>query len=142
MAVPDPLTMTFADLPAAQLAREQFVDCLHARDDARSRTVTLVGDTPAYCLDELAALERRSYAEHDECYGQAALTDRERERLDFSETNVFHARACKAIAEHYGADGWLDYYDVTLTPSEHADVYRRSVADAGSMRMMATGSWS
>ena len=102
MSPPAPLTVTLAGLAAAELVRAEYPDCIHDADDGRSRTVTLSGDTPSYCLDAIGQIARRSFDERDERYGQVELTPGERARVDFSETNVFHARACKAIAEHHG----------------------------------------
>ena len=141
MSPPAPLTVTLAGLAAAELVRAEYPDCIHDADDGRSRTVTLSGDTPSYCLDAIGQIARRSFDERDERYGQVELTPGERARVDFSETNVFHARACKAIAEHHGVLEWLDYYDTTLTTDEHVDVFTRAGGGAGTMRMVATEQW-
>jgi hypothetical protein len=110
-------------LASARAIREKYRDLLADSDDARTTVVHVT----SWALDHWVDDMRRIAAEDrdaNETYGQARLTRHERSRLDFSETNLFHARSCKAIAVERGVGDWLAYYDPTLTVDEHRDVYR------------------
>lgn len=123
-----------AILAAADQIRERYPDCVvDDEDDARSMTVVITGDAPAKCLNEIHRIAEESHGETVR-YGQASLTRFERAKIDWSETNVFHARSCKAIATAKGEDDWLSRYDVELTVDEHRDVYSWSTGDELTMR--------
>jgi hypothetical protein len=122
----DPQSIRYPTLAIATTTRRQFRDCLVPRDDARSRTVWYSGDAPQRVRQ---TIEYRAFQAHQETAtktGQLALTRAERQQIDFTTTNVFHARAVKAIAREYAVDDWLAYYDTTLSTGEHQAVYQRA----------------
>jgi hypothetical protein len=120
---------------AADEIREQWGDAVVEGDDARRKRVTLSGDI----RDQWRyAIEHLGDVEEPPSYGQRALTAFERSQIDFTETNVFHARSCKAIARGKDVDDWLGHYDPKLTVDEHREVYERAAGRAETMREMAT----
>ena len=104
-------------------------------DDRRSKTIKLNDEEASRAIktrvNGLAAdsRERETYQ-----HGQEALTRAEKRNLDFSETNVFHARTAKAILQGEGVDDWLAYYDQTLTLSEHVEVAQNARQDERGQR--------
>lgn len=117
----------FQRLELAREARAIAGAWLADSDDARSTRVVVDRSVPT---DVRELLEWREYrAQPDRRCGQVELSARERARLDFSETNVFHARSCKAIALEFEVSDWISLYDVTLTVDEHYDVYESSRSD-------------
>jgi hypothetical protein len=128
----------FGTKATADRYREQYEEYLCSEDDARLKTVTFNSDTPEWLLEqaELEALETRGEAEAST--GQIALSDHERDRIDFSKqrASVPHARAVKAIAAEQGIDDWLAHYDPTLTVEEHRpEMERARQSQAGGRRM-------
>lgn len=111
----------FGSMAAAEMVRKQFPDIIHDADDARTRTVAISESTPRQVRIEIQMIQYR--ARDDERAGQLSLTPFEREYIDFTETNVPHARACKALATQAGVDDWLAYYDTTLSTDEHREIY-------------------
>lgn len=63
--------------------------------------------------------------------GQAPLTDREKRRVDWAgppqngRPNIIEAKRIKALAKHYGVEGWMDHWDRELSPSENEEIFRR-----------------
>lgn len=108
-----PRTVECATLAAADRIRVEYGDCVIRRDDAREKIVWYSGDAPRRARE---AIERIAYLSHQRrssgC-GQIPLTRFERSQIDFSRTNVFHARACKAIAVEFGVEDWLARNDCT-----------------------------
>ena len=122
-------------LAAANDVRDRWPDAVVPADDRRSKRVTISGDV----LDKWRyAMERLGTVDEPESFGQRSLTDAERWRIDFTETNVFHARSCKAIGCGLDVDDWLAHYDPTLTVDEHRDVYERAAGRAPTLRRMQT----
>jgi hypothetical protein len=127
-------------LAAAAQIREQWADCLAPSDDRRSTTVTVSGDALDRWVDEMGEIARADWGQLTERHGQVDLTVGERERLDFSRTNVPHARACKAIAVTHDVSDWLAHYDHSLTVDEHRDIYDATGGTATrTMRQMPVG---
>jgi hypothetical protein len=120
---------------AADGIRRQWPDALADSDDARRCRVTLSGDIREPWLREIQQLAAE---ETPETYGQRSLTAAERERIDFSETSVPHARSCKAIGKGMGVDDWLAWYDPTLSVAEHREIYHRPSGSAPTLREMPT----
>jgi hypothetical protein len=131
-----PRTVVECDsLLAAEEIREQWPDALVPADDRRKKTVVVSGDIRDEWLFEI---EQLAIHETPESFGQAPLSQREKLRLDFTETNVFHARSCKAIAQGMGVVDWLSWYDPTCTVDEHREIYRRPAAEPETLRKMPT----
>lgn len=120
---------------AADEIREQWPDAVVPEDDGRRKRVTVSGDVRDEWLWEM---ERLGTVDDPPSYGQRRLTDYERLRIDFTETNVFHARSCKAIACGLDVDDWLAHYDPKLTVDEHHEVYERAAGRPETLRRMAT----
>lgn len=117
----------FHRLDLAREARRVASEWLADDDDARRTRVVVERSIPHDVRD---LLEWREYrAMPDRRCGQIPLTEGERSRLDFTRTNVFHARSCKAIADEMEVSDWLSYYDHTLTVDEHYDVYEHARED-------------
>jgi hypothetical protein len=99
-----------------------------ADEDDRRRTRVVTERALPFDVREL--LEWREYrAMPDRRCGQIPLTAGERSRLDFTRTNVFHARSAKAIAAELEVSDWQAHYDHQLTVDEHFDVYERARED-------------
>ncbi|ARS91403.1 hypothetical protein [Natrarchaeobaculum aegyptiacum] len=120
----------FADRDVANAIRDQIPDDeLAPSDDRRSATIVLAEDASlsTETLVSGKAADSRASASGS---GQTPLTDSERTRLDFSRTNVLHARSAKAALQAEGIDDWLAIYDHRLTPEEHvslAEANRESI---------------
>lgn len=95
-------------------------------------TVWYCGDAPRQARASIERIAYHSQQREEMGCGQTPLSRFERAQLDFSRTNVFHARACKAIAGEFGVKDWLARYDWTLTVCEHVEVYRRAGRSARS----------
>ncbi|AXR77692.1 hypothetical protein [Natrarchaeobaculum sulfurireducens] len=120
----------FADRDVANAIRDQIgEDELAPSDDRRSAVIVLAEDASlsTETLVSGKAADSRASASGS---GQTPLTDAERNRLDFSRTNVMHARSAKAALQAEGIDDWLSIYDYRLEPEEHvslADANRESI---------------
>lgn len=63
--------------------------------------------------------------------GQAELTEEEKSRVDWAgppqngRPNIIEAQVIKAIAQYYGVEDWMSYWDKTLSPSENAEIFRK-----------------
>ncbi|WP_435349010.1 hypothetical protein [Haloarchaeobius sp. HRN-SO-5] len=117
----------------AKAFRNDHEDHLCPDDDKRQKTVTLVSDAPERVLTQAAIQSASSRGDRGSRGGQIELTDHEKRELDFTRTNVPHARSVKGIAAEAGVDDWLAFYDHTLTVDEHrermADAKRDEVGD-------------
>jgi hypothetical protein len=126
----------FGDIATANALRDELPDSVLApTDDRREVTVELLegeldADEQAYIEGRAADSKRRETYQH----GQADLTDAERRDIDFSRTNVPHARTAKAILQGEGVDDWRAYYDPELEPSEHVGVAERARREEGGQR--------
>ena len=121
-----PAAVECSTLAAADRIRCEYGDCVIPRDDARERTVWYCGDAPGRARRTIERIAYRSQQRAAAGFGQTPLTRFERSRLSFGRTNVFHARACKAIAIECGVEDWQAYYDHTLSVDEHIELYQRS----------------
>lgn len=126
-----------ADLQRRDVAnevRDQLVDeigehALSPTDDRRDTLVELADDAPRDAeiivqntAEDMAAATRT--------VGQAELTDAERDRLDFSERTIFHARASKAVLLDEGIDDWTAVYDPTVPdPAAQRDLAKKNRED-------------
>lgn len=128
---PCPVSVSCATLAAATEIRRRFGDCCIPRDDARETTVWYSADAPTNAQDTIGRIAHESHQQAESGSGQAALTVFERQRIDFTTTNVFHARSCKAISVEYDIDDWTAYYDPLLNVSEHRRIYARAGSSTG-----------
>jgi len=119
---------------AADAARERHTEYLCTDDDRRLKTVAWAeSGTPEWVLEQerLEAADSRDDGGDDG--GQVALSDTERDGIDWSKqrANVPHARAVKGIAQSEGVEDWTSYYDPTLTVDEHREVMARAGRESG-----------
>lgn len=98
-------------------------------DDARESTVKLKENIPERALQDITGEAADSNAHKAEQYGQAELTREEKKRIDFSQTNVMHARSAKAIARGKGVDDWLSFYDPELEVDEQRGRFEQAKQD-------------
>lgn len=142
----NPESVEFATLGDANRVRRRLSDIIIPRDDARQKTICYCGDAPRPARETVGHLAYRSFEERPARYGQTPLSRFERQEIDFTETNVFHARASKAISVEFLVDDWLGFYDTTLTVDEHVEIYRRAgqpTAEAsGPTLREASAGWS
>jgi hypothetical protein len=117
----------FERLDLAMEARQIASAWLADSDDRRRTLVEVSEDMPTDVRELLAWRAYRAMPKRR--YGQVPLTERERTRIDFRATNVFHARSCKALATALSVSDWLSWYDVSLTVDEHFDVFESARED-------------
>lgn len=121
----------FGDRESARRIRNnpKFEPFLSDKDDRRESTVVLRDDAPEKAVEDISGEAADSMSYKADRYGQAELTEAEKNRIDFSETNVMHARSAKAIARGKGVDDWTSFYDETLEVDEHRDVFEAAKKD-------------
>ena len=111
----DTTTADFASKIVANEVRDKLVDrygadVLDPTDDRRTTLVQVSEDAPP-AASRLAEQEARDDRDRSKTFGQADLTDVEKDRLDFSERPIFHAKASKAVIQNAGIDDWTSVYD-------------------------------
>ena len=117
---PDPVEINFHTRGAANELRDRISDDhLADDDDRRSKTIKIDDDAPLAIQNLAAGAAADSKAHLADQGGQEPLTDAEKREIDFSETNVMHARSVKGRMTNAGVDDWLDHYDPTLAVDEH-----------------------
>lgn len=116
----DPVDVEFHDRGAANELRDRIDDeHLAEGDDRRSKTVLIAEDAPLATQNLAAGAAADSKAHVADKGGQKPLTDAEKDRIDFTRTNVMHARSVKGRLQNAGVDDWLAFYDPTLEVEEH-----------------------
>lgn len=120
----------FASRVVANEVRDDLVDrygeaVLALSDDRRSTVVRVAEDAPR-AASRLAEQEAKDDREAARTVGQAKLTNAEKDRLDFTETNVMHARAAKAVIQDEGIDDWTSVYDPTTTVDSQREIAREN----------------
>ena len=132
----DTTNAEFASRIVANEVRDKLVDrygpdVLDPIDDRRTTVVRVDEDAPR-AASRLAEQEARDDRERAETVGQADLTDAEKDRLDFSERPIFHARASKAVIQEAGIDDWTSIYDPEVSDpaafEEIAESNRESIS--------------
>ena len=111
----DTTNADFASKIVANEVRDKLVDrygadVLDPTDDRRTTLVQVSEDAPP-AASRLAEQEARDDRDRSKTFGQADLTDVEKDRLDFSERPIFHAKASKAVIQNAGIDDWTSVYD-------------------------------
>lgn len=125
-------TIEFGSRDAAKRARVELDDAALVTDryDGRHRTIEIdVSAVDDRDLDHVVGMAADSRAHEAEQHGQLGLTEAERERIDFSETNVPHAQAVKGVLTGEGITDWLAIYDPTLSVDEHRSIAARARRD-------------
>lgn len=129
MAEDDVVTVEFQSRDEATAVANQYEEFVADSDDRRQATLRLSGDAPQDVLDRVTVEAADSRKAEAEKYGQMDLTDREKSRIDFTETSVPEARAAKAVAFGKGVSNWTDYFDETLTVDENRGVFESASGD-------------
>lgn len=120
------VVLEFQTKQAADEVRRRYGDCCAPEDDARETVVVMTDDALDAWIREAQRIGREVDDRNTtEAIGHVELTEYERDAIDFTETNVPHARACKAIALDASVGDWLAHYDHTLSVAEHRDLYQR-----------------
>ncbi len=133
-------SIEFGSKDGADSFREEFDEWVcPVDDDRRLKTVALMSDTPESVVEHAETEAAAGRGEREGDGGQVDLTDRERDRLDFSKgrANVMWARSIKGIARSEGVDDWLAHVDPSLTVDEHRDVMARAARDDRGRRLDA-----
>ena len=129
-------SVEFGQRDVANSVRERL-DGFLAEDDSRvEKTVKLqdrVPDALVQRVREEAADSRQAEAQKA---GQAALSDSERRRIDFTKdrVNVPYARSVKGIADNLGVDDWVQYADFTLSVDENRRLLKDAARQGGGDR--------
>jgi len=129
-------SVEFGQRDVANSVRERL-DGFLAEDDSRvEKTVKLqdrVPDALVQRVREEAADSRQAEAQKA---GQAALSDSERRRIDFTKdrVNVPYARSVKGIADNVGVDDWVQYADFTLSVDENRRLLKDAARQGGGDR--------
>lgn len=95
----------------------------HPNDDNNCLTVAVVDDTPDEIREMLRKKAKTSRERVVDNSGQVSLTEREKDRIDFGKTNIFHAESVKGVAEQMGVDDWVSFYDESADIEEHVEVF-------------------
>ena len=97
-------------------------DIFAATDDKRTTTVELAEDAPDTVKQLLSERSTDIQQELDSSAGQAPLGDKERDKIDFTETDTFTARRAKAAITDEGipAESWLTVWSEDLTTEGEA----------------------
>ncbi|WP_363466103.1 hypothetical protein [Halogeometricum borinquense] len=126
----------FGSLDTANDVRDSIPDEHLADEDSRAeKTIKLTPDATRATRTRVTGEAADSRAHLADQHGQAPLTDAEKRRLDFSQTNVMHARSAKGILQGEGVDDWLAFYDPTLSVDEHRPLAKRARRDESGQRM-------
>lgn len=102
-------SVEFARKSTADDFREQYAEYIcPIDDDARTKTVAFVSDTPDHIIEEAKATAVSEGARLEGGLTAVDLTRKERERLDFSRdgVNVPKARYLKGLGEEYAVDAF------------------------------------
>ncbi|WP_143421159.1 hypothetical protein [Halorubrum ezzemoulense] len=107
-------------LEEANRVRDELPDdALAVADDRRTAEITLTEDAPQAAV-ELAEAAAEDMVRELEGAGQADLTDAERQRIDFAETDIPTARAAKAAILDEGVDDWTAVWSEDLKTTQEA----------------------
>ncbi len=129
-------SVEFGDRESANAVRDEIPDeHLAESDDRRTKTIELSPEATRATRTRVTGEAADSRAYLADQHGQAELTDAEKRRLDFTRTNVMHARSAKAILQGEGVDDWTAHYDPELTVDEHRGVAERARRDDRGQRM-------
>ncbi|PSP38279.1 hypothetical protein BRC71_06290 [Halobacteriales archaeon QH_7_65_31] len=132
--------MEFGTLAEANEVREEHAEIVCPLDDDRRLTsVAFVSDVDPETRQTLETRAAASRGDRESGPGQVALSDGERDRLDFTRDNVNvpKYRAIKGIATEAGVDDWLAHADRTLVVDEHRELMERAARDEQGQRMDA-----
>lgn len=121
----------FGNLDAANRIRDnpKYQAFLTDTDNARSKTVELKAATPESALEDIQGEAAQTREHKADEHGQVPLTDAERKRIDFSETNIMHARSVKGIARGKGIDDWTSFYDPQASVDDHRSILEDAKGD-------------
>lgn len=114
------MDVEFHTRDAANALRDRIDDeWLAEDDDRRSKTVEIRDDAPLSVQNIATGAAADSKAHLADQGGQVPLTDAEKREIDFTRTNVMHARSVKGRMQNAGVDDWLAFYDPSIGVEEH-----------------------
>lgn len=128
----------FGSKDVADQFREEHEEYLcSVDDDRRLKTVAVIDGTPMTVVERAEIEAAASRGERESDGGQLALTENERDQLDFSaeSASVPWAKSIKGIARSEGVDDWLAHVDHSLTVDEHREVMERAGRDDRGRRL-------
>jgi len=113
-------TADFVHLDLANTIRDELVSefgesVLAATDDRRETDVQLAEDAPPDAVRRATGHAEDDQAAANQGAGQAPLTEEERSRIDFTETDVPTAMTAKAAILDEGVDDWLSVWSEDLS---------------------------
>jgi len=103
-------------------------------DDARTGTVKLKSNTPERVIERVVGEAAETREKEAEKFGSVPLSESEKERIDFQETDIPTARAAKGVATGVGVGDWVSHFDETLTASENRQTIKDAKTDGGGRR--------
>lgn len=103
-------------------------------DDRRTGTVRLKEKTPERVVERVVGEAAETREKEAEKFGSVSLTQAEKERIDFTETDIPTARAAKGVATGVGVGDWVSHFDETLTASENRQIIKDAKTDGGGRR--------
>jgi len=103
-------------------------------DDARTGTVRLKSNTPERVIERVVGEAAETREKEAEKFGSVELTESEKDRIDFTETDILTARAAKGVATGVGVGDWVSHFDETLTASENRTVIKDAKTEGGGRR--------
>lgn len=107
--------LDFGSREAANYARDAY----DLEGDRRFKSINLqAAEIESRELDELVGMAAESRLDRQSAGGQAALTQAEKQRLDFAEVDFFSAASAKATLQQQGVEDWMAVFDSSLTLDE------------------------
>jgi len=121
-----------ADSIRQRIKQQHGPEALAATDDERSSTIELAEDAPRAAERILSQEAAEAEAAANAGAGQAGLSDKELDKIDWSKDNqnVMHARSAKAQLQANGVTNWIDHYSGDI-PSGSFDSVADKVKESG-----------
>jgi len=121
-----------ADSIRQRIKQQHGPEAIAATDDERSSTIELAEDAPRAAETILSQEAVEAEAAANAGAGQAGLSDKELDKIDWSAKgqNVMHARSAKAQLQQNGIVNWIDHYSGDI-PSGSFDSVADKVKESG-----------
>lgn len=128
-------TIEFNSRESANEARRLLPETA-IRGDRRRKTIEVDSSSvDSATMGKVVGMAADSRMAEAQAAGQIGLTDREKQRIDFGETDIFTARSAKGIFAREGVDDWTSFFDPSLTVDEHRSIATEAVFDDQGRRM-------
>lgn len=132
--MPDEFRLEFGSQMAANEAREEFEDYLAGEPDRRTKTAVFESDVPEFVEEQATGRAAVTREERATDMPGVALSDVEKEEIDFSEVSPVEARQAKAKAAEQGVGDFLGAFDPTLTVSENKEIFEQAARETSGGR--------